>query len=1291
MAADLDGDGVEDELDNCPRVANTGQEDADGDDVGDACDNCASTHNPDQLDSDHAPDASPVAVDQGEVTPYNGEMAVAVGPEGNVYAMWGYGTVYFKASTDGGATWPETATAISGTTRQDGWSSLHVGTDGRLYAFWVGDGSYDSHNIYSATSTDEGATWSAPVQLGTGAMRMRLVEAAIDGEGRAWVVWRRSTGAIYLNRSSDFGATWEASPAYLGSGYDPQIAAGSPGHVHVSWWRSGDRNAVRTSADYGATWAPEILVDGNTPRAGSGDYPDLWADGLGMVYVVWSDWGRADACGSHAEIYLNYSTDDGATFQSSDIRINTNPMGASVAQYPVVTGDGTGRVFVGWSDDRPGNGGSGWDVYFNRSDDYGATWAASDQRLDTDDPNAGSSSAPLLTGDDSGRVYAVWTDRRFGEGDVFYRVSADGGETWSGDDARIDGGGAGAVDSYHVSLAIDGLGAGFVFWLDQPELEGTGYWPQHLRMNRIHVGDGAGDACDACPSDWHDDSDGDGLCADVDNCPEVFNTGQSDADLDGVGDECDNCIDTPNSAQPDRDEDGLGNACDNCIGESNPLQEDADSDLIGDPCDLCPLDAENDADADGICGDVDTCPYDAENDADADGICGDVDACPYDPDNDADSDGVCGDVDNCPSTFNDTQLDSDEDLAGDACDPCPFDELDDLDADGFCADADTCPRLANPDQDDGDGDGAGDACDTCPTIANPGQEDSDQSQDPAPLQLNEMEVTPYQDDPALAVGPEGNVYALWGYGTAYFKASTDRGDSWPATATAISGSTSARYAPDLAVGNDGRIYAFWKGDGTTDSYNVYSATSGDGGTTWSTPVQIGSEARSYPPGESGADGHGHAYAVWRRTTSGIYFNRTEDYGSSWPATPVLLGSGESPQLAVGRTGRVHVAWRSGWTFIVRSSGDFGASWGPEVRVDRDLPRAADGDYPDLWADGRGYVYIVWSDHNRSTFGGNSDDIYLNYSSDDGATFQAEDVRINTGPIGEDSSVFPVVTGDGEGRVLVAWRDDKPGGSESDWDIYLNSSQDAGVTWGAEDVRLNTSPINSSASGSVKLAADPSGRVYAAWIDYRSGEGDIYFNTSLDGGATWSSADVRMDTGPEGSVRSRKMTLAADLDGRGHVLWLDQPEVPGSGYWPMDLQTRRILLGDGIGDACDDDDDGDGVPDVDDCASLDPGLWGAPDSSTTPLYWPDDVTLSWPAVAQASEYAVDRGNFAGDVPFAYDHACFEANVAGTSIVDTGVPAAGSGWYYLMTASNSCGDGSPGAASDETPRSMGPACP
>ncbi|MDD5710973.1 MAG: DUF4215 domain-containing protein [Candidatus Colwellbacteria bacterium] len=82
------------------------------------------------------------------------------------------------------------------------------------------------------------------------------------------------------------------------------------------------------------------------------------------------------------------------------------------------------------------------------------------------------------------------------------------------------------------------------------------------------------------------DTDSDGACDSIDNCPNTPNPFQMDADGDGVGNACDNCSQVSNADQANGDGDVIGDACDNCPTVTNPWQWDSDHDGTGDACEL---------------------------------------------------------------------------------------------------------------------------------------------------------------------------------------------------------------------------------------------------------------------------------------------------------------------------------------------------------------------------------------------------------------------------------------------------------------------------------------------------------------------------------------------------------------------------------------------------------------------------------------------------------------------------------------------------------------------------------
>lgn len=123
-----------------------------------------------------------------------------------------------------------------------------------------------------------------------------------------------------------------------------------------------------------------------------------------------------------------------------------------------------------------------------------------------------------------------------------------------------------------------------------------GVWG-HLNLDDLQFSE----PCPVDPCVCPDNSDGDGVCDDSDNCVGTPNPTQQDGDGDGVGDACDNCPDIFNPGQEDANNDGEGNACsddadadgwpnnaDNCPNHANADQADSDGDGNGDVCDLCP-------------------------------------------------------------------------------------------------------------------------------------------------------------------------------------------------------------------------------------------------------------------------------------------------------------------------------------------------------------------------------------------------------------------------------------------------------------------------------------------------------------------------------------------------------------------------------------------------------------------------------------------------------------------------------------------------------------------------------
>jgi hypothetical protein len=219
----------------------------------------------------------------------------------------------------------------------------------------------------------------------------------------------------------------------------------------------------------------------------------------------------------------------------------------------------------------------------------------------------------------------------------------------------------------------------------------------------------------------------------------------------------------------------------------------------------------------------------------------------------------------------------------------------------------------------------------------------------------------------------------------------------------------------------------------------------------------------------------------------------------------------------------------------------GTNFAPAVRVDAgaDDPLALHND--NKWAPSiatwKRNVYVVWADFRNANW-----DIFSARSLDRGFTFQPN-VRVDDYPNLERLNERPAVAVDPLGAVQVAWTDLRA--RQPDTNIFYAKSSDFGQTFTASTqlddskqgfVPNTDTPTNQWAPA---LATDR-GRLYAAWQDNRLGNDDVFFTSSVDGGATFA-ADERVDDTGDGPSEQTRPSLA--LGGKGakricYVAWED---------------------------------------------------------------------------------------------------------------------------------------------------------
>lgn len=234
-------------------------------------------------------------------------------------------------------------------------------------------------------------------------------------------------------------------------------------------------------------------------------------------------------------------------------------------------------------------------------------------------------------------------------------------------------------------------------------------------------------------------------------------------------------------------------------------------------------------------------------------------------------------------------------------------------------------------------------------------------------------------------------------------------------------------------------------------------------------------------------------------------------------------------------GRIYAGWiddREGFEDVwFAKSVDGGTVWSEPIRVKQGANSDASGMQLACAGD---RIYMVWEDDRDGDTG--YENIYLNFSADEGATWLDEDVAIDNDEDGTAISLGPQIVLH-EGRVHVVWFDQVEGSP----DVYMSTSINGGNVF-QEPVRISGDREDDGAgqawSGKPKVAVDNNGALYVVWEDTRNGKLDIFFASSTNGGQSFN-PQKRIDKGDtRGANNSFSPAMAAE-DGHIYTVWHDE--------------------------------------------------------------------------------------------------------------------------------------------------------
>jgi hypothetical protein len=176
------------------------------------------------------------------------------------------------------------------------------------------------------------------------------------------------------------------------------------------------------------------------------------------------------------------------------------------------------------------------------------------------------------------------------------------------------------------------------------------------------------------------------------------------------------------------------------------------------------------------------------------------------------------------------------------------------------------------------------------------------------------------------------------------------------------------------------------------------------------------------------------------------------------------------------------------------------------------------------------IYLTWWDNKTG-----NNEVFFAKSNDSGKTFDKPINLSNAKGGSADSQI--AASGD---NVFVTWWDNKTGS----WQVFSRASTDGGKTFadgiilksiGTSAVKVLKAPSSDTISVDTLVAASGNNNEYAVWWDNTTGNWEVLFTRSTDGGKTFGDP-VNISNSPD--ARSVGARIATDKANNVYVSWID---------------------------------------------------------------------------------------------------------------------------------------------------------